>query len=227
MKRLTGTRRKRPARRRRPAARDRDTEQRVLDAAHRVLIRRGTAGARMQEIAAEAGVNQALLHYYFRNKDRLSKAVFRSAAAELLPRVVEVLASGMPLEDKVRQVVRVELDQLSRTPYLPGYILSEVHHHPERIIQLVGDVTGLTPGDLRPRIIAGVQAQIDAAVHAGAVRPIAAEQFLINLLSLCIFPFAARPMIMAIAGLDERGFAHFIDQRRDELADFFLRAVRP
>ena len=76
---------KRPRRRRISTAptRDGDTEQRILYAAHVVFLHRGTAGARMQDIASQAGVNQALLHYYFRSKDRLSEAVFRRAAAQL------------------------------------------------------------------------------------------------------------------------------------------------
>ena len=65
------------ARRPPPAGRDRDTEQRILDAAHRVFLRRGTAGARMQEIADEAAVNKALLHYYFRSKDEILFEVHR------------------------------------------------------------------------------------------------------------------------------------------------------
>jgi TetR/AcrR family transcriptional regulator len=64
-------------------------------------------------------------------------------------------------------------------------------------------------------------------VRAKTMRPITPEQFLVNLLSLCIFPFAARPMIMALLGLDERGFEQFIERRRQELAEFFLRALRP
>src|SRR5215470_18834221 len=71
--------------------RDGLTEQRILDAAHAVFVRRGTAGARMQEIAREAGVNQALLHYYFRTKDQLARAAFARAAAEFLPAVIDVL----------------------------------------------------------------------------------------------------------------------------------------
>src|SRR4051812_36402912 len=112
---------------------DGDTERRILDAAHRVFLRGGTAGARTQEIAAEAGVNSALLHYYFRSKERLATAVFRRAAGELFPVVAGVLISDLPLEDKVRKVITVELDQLSRTPYLPAYIISELAYHPERI----------------------------------------------------------------------------------------------
>src|SRR5262249_47769384 len=111
---------------------DGDTEQRILDAAHAVFVRRGTAGARMQEIAAEAGVNQALLHYYFRSKDQLARAAFERAGSQLMPAIIRVMASALPLEEKVAQVVGLELEHLSRAPYLPGYIIGEVAHHPER-----------------------------------------------------------------------------------------------
>src|SRR5215831_12710826 len=103
--------------------RDTDTESRILDAAHRVFVRSGTAGARTQEIAKEAGVNSALLHYYFRTRERLAEAVFRRAASQLMPAVIRILASDTPLDEKVAQVVEVELRQLSATPYVPGYIL--------------------------------------------------------------------------------------------------------
>src|ERR1700759_2581667 len=116
MKRLT---RKRAA----AAKRDGDTERRILDAAHAVFVWGGTAGARMQEIAAEAGVNQALLHYYFRNKEQLAQAAFERAAKGFMPAVVQVMASGGALEDKVRRVIELELEHLSRAPYLPGYII--------------------------------------------------------------------------------------------------------
>src|SRR3954449_2212338 len=79
--------------------RDGDTEQRILDAAHSVFVRRGTAGARMQEIAAAAGVNQALLHYYFRNKEQLAQAAFERAAQGFMPAVVQVIASDIGLEE--------------------------------------------------------------------------------------------------------------------------------
>jgi TetR/AcrR family transcriptional regulator len=207
--------------------RDGDTEQRILDAAHSVFLRHGTAGARMQDIAAEAGVNQALLHYYFRSKERLSEAAFRRAARQLLPRVIEVMASGEAIEGKVARVVNLELDHLSRAPYLPGYIISELTHRPERARQLISALAGMTPEDIRPKVLAALQKQIDAQVRAGTMRPIAPEQFMVNLISLCIFPFAARPMLFALLGFDQRAFERFIDQRRQELAPFFLRALRP
>src|SRR5262249_2664360 len=135
---------KRAKRRTRPArARDGRTEERILHAAHAIFLRRGTAGARMQEIAAEAGVNQALLHYYFRSKDRLARAAFERAAAQLLPAVLDVLTSEASLEDKVARIVELELGHLSRAPYLPGYIISEITHHPARVPELVAALTGM------------------------------------------------------------------------------------
>jgi TetR/AcrR family transcriptional regulator len=209
------------------ARRDVNTEQRILDAAHAVFVRTGTAGARMQEIAREAGVNSALLHYYFRSKQRLAEAVFHRAAAQLLPAVVSVLVSERPLTDKVKAIVDIELDRLSRTPYLPAYILSELAHHPERITQLVSAVTGAQPEALGRKLLRTVGGQIDAEVRARRMRRIAPQQFLVNLLSLCIFPFAARPLIAALMGLDDRAFARFIRERRETLPDFVLNALRP
>jgi TetR/AcrR family transcriptional regulator len=207
--------------------RDGDTGQRILDAAHAVFVRRGTAGARTQEIAKEAGVNSALLHYYFRTKERLAEAVFQRAAAELMPAVIRVLGSDAELEQKVEQVVDIELRQLLKTPYLPGYILSELAHHPERVRQLFSSATGMTPADVGRRVFKVLRKQIDTSVKAGRMHPIAPEQFAINLLALCVFPFAARPMVMALVGLDQAGFEQFINRRRKELAPFFLRALRP
>jgi TetR/AcrR family transcriptional regulator len=214
-------------RRRAAPARDGDTERRILDAAHTVFLRSGTAGARTQEIAAEAGVNSALLHYYFRSKERLAEAVFRRAAGELFPVVAGILASDLPIEDKVRKVIDVELERLSRTPYLPAYVISELAYHPERIHQLLAALTGERPDALGQTVLGRIQTQIRAEVRAGRMRQIAAEQFLVNLLSLCIFPFAAQPMFAAIFGLDGERFTRFIRDRRRELPEFFMKALRP
>ncbi len=211
-----------------PAARkDGDTEQRILDAAHAVFVRRGTAGARMQEIAAEAGVNQALLHYYFRNKEQLARAAFERAGKGFMPAVIQVIASAGELEDKVRRIVQLEIDHLKRAPYLPGYLIGEVTHHPERAAQLIGAVTGLTPPELGPRVLGTLKRQIDARVKAGAMRPIAPESFIVNLMALCVFPFAVRPMMQAMLGFDDKRFDQFLTRRIDDVPAFFLGALRP
>ena len=146
--------------------RDGQSEQRILDAARAVFIRRGTAGARMQEIAKEAGVNQALLHYYFRTKERLSSAVFLQFASRVFPAVVQVLGGDAPLDDKIDRVIALYLDNLSANPFLPGYLISELHHHPERVEQLLA-AAGAEPGRVMPSILKKLGRQIDEQVKAG------------------------------------------------------------
>ena len=206
---------------------DRETEQKILDAARSVFIRRGTAGARMAEIAREAGVNPALLHYYFRSKERLAGAVFENIASRIFPALAHTLGADVSLDEKIDRLVEVYLDNLSRHPFLPGYLLSELHHHPERVQELLAKAMGAQPSGLLPPLFQKLGAQIDERVAAGTMRPIAPEQFAINLISLCIFPFAARPMLRIVLGMDDDGFARFIEQRRTELPAFFRNALRP
>jgi len=201
-------------------------ERRILDAAAAVFLRRGTAGARMQEIADEAGVNHALLHYYYRSKDRLAQAVFVQAAARMMPAIASLMASDAPLEAKVEQAIAIEIDHLSRNPLLPAYLISELNHHPERVRQLVTSIAGTDPERVGRRVTTVLRRQIAERVRAGAMRPISAEAFMVNLMSLCIFPFAARPLIGAVLGLDARRFARFIDDRRASLPAFFLNGLR-
>lgn len=204
-----------------------ETEQRILDAARTVFLRNGTAGARMQEIAQEAGVNQALLHYYFRSKEGLSSAVFRQIATRFFPALVQTLADDISLDEKIERLVAVYLENLSRNPFLPGYLISELHHHPERVPQLLGSALGAEPGQVLPPLFEKLGEQINERVAAGTMRPIALEQFAINLISLCIFPFAARPMLSVVFGMDAAAFARFIEQRKTELPAFFRNALRP
>lgn len=209
------------------AARDGETERRILEAARRVFARRGSAGARMQEIAEEAGVNQALLHYYFRSKDGLARAVFREAAAKLFPGVLRILSSDEAIEVRVVQVVHHYIDTLRENPFLPGYVLGELSFHPERMASLALDTA--SPGDpTAPRqALAKLDRELAARAAAGELRRITADQFLVNLAALCVFPFAARPMVGAILGLDEPQWKRFLDARREELPRFILNSLRP
>ena len=207
--------------------RDKDTEQRILEAARTVFLRDGTAGARMQEIAREAGVNQALLHYYFRSKERLSAAVFQQVASRIFPALVQTLGANSSLDEKIDTLIGVYLDNLSANPFVPGYLISELHHHPQRVQQLLSIAIGAEPQTVMLPLLKNLEKQIDEQVRAGTMRRIQPQHLVINIVSLCIFPFAARPMLSIAFGLDDAAFARFISQRRKELPDFVRNALRP
>lgn len=198
---------------------EKESRQRILEAAHKIFLRRGTALARTQEIADEAGVNKALLHYYFGSKQKLAEEVFRNAVGDFFPRLFAILQADSPLEEKVGLVVDRYLDFLSARPYLPGYVASEMHAHPERIRAVFGQ-RGPVP-------VTVLRRQIEERVAAGAMRPIAVDQFVANLVALVVFPFIVRPALAILLEVDGDRFDAFVAERKRSLPEFFLNGLRP
>jgi TetR/AcrR family transcriptional regulator len=204
----------------RPAS-DLETRERILDAAHAVFTRKGTAGSRTQEIAAEAGVNKALVHYYFGTKAALADAIFERAMGTIMPRIFAILADpDRSIEQKVPAIVREQIDFHSARPYLAGYLISEMHAEPERIARLFARRGGRVPLEVLRR-------QLREGAKAGKIRQISAEQFVANLMGMLILPFAIRPALMEMLALDATRWRVFIEERRRLIPDFFMAGLRP
>lgn len=199
---------------------DLETRDRILDAAHTVFTRRGTASARTQEIAAEAGVNKALVHYYFGTKAALADAVFERALGTLVPIMWGILTDpGRTLEQKVPAIVKVQIDFHTRNPFFAGYLISELHAEPDRMAELMTR-RGPIPLDV-------LRTQLREAARAGRIRPMSAEQFVANMMGLLFFPFAVRPALMHLLSLDDSGWRAFLGERRRTLPGFILAGLRP
>ena len=204
-----------------PPKADLETRERILDAAHIIFVRKGTAASRTQEIAAQAGVNKALVHYYFGTKAALADAIFERALGTIMPRIFGILAdSNRSIEEKVRAIAKEQIDFHSARPYLAGYLLSELHAEPDRIARLMMRRGGPVPLDV-------LRKQLRDAAKAGTIREISAEQFVANLMGLLIFPFAIRPALVELLSLDATRWRAFIDERRRLVPDFFLAGLRP
>jgi AcrR family transcriptional regulator len=211
----SSTRQSRPA----PAA-ELETRERILDAAHTVFLRKGTANSRTQEIADAAGVNKALVHYYFGTKAALADAIFARALGTIAPRIFGILADpNRSIEEKVPDIVREQIAFHSTRPYLAGYLLSEMYAEPDRIARVISG-QGAAPLDV-------IRRQLREAARAGKMRPISAEQFVVNLMGLLIFPFAIRPALGVILSLNDARWPAFLEERRRLLPDFFLAGLRP
>jgi TetR/AcrR family transcriptional regulator len=200
-----------------------DTKARILDAADAVFTRRGIDGARMQEIADRARVNKALLHYHFRSKDELARAVWLRIASSLLPQIFETMTSDAALDGKIDRFVDAYLTRLQRHPYIPAYILGEIARRPELVSALFSSGRGAAAR----RMVRKLREQIAEEVGKGRMAPVTAEQFMVTLLGACVFPFAARPLIGAALGIGPRAFGGFIERRRKELPAFLKRGLRP
>src|SRR5271156_3051845 len=106
---------------------DLPAEQRILAAAKKVFLLKGMDGARMQDIADEAGINKALLHYYFRSKEKLFEVIFREAMDQLFPRIIGILNADKPLFDKIESFCGEYVGMLLNNPYLPMFVMNEVN----------------------------------------------------------------------------------------------------
>jgi AcrR family transcriptional regulator len=206
---------------------DENTEQRILQAARNVFVRRGTAGARMQEIAEEAGVNQALLHYYFRSKDRLAAAVFREAAGRLVPSVAALVGGEGTIEEKVERFVHLYIDMVRDSPFLPGYVVSELHHHPERVKAMMSEAAGARVEEIARVFVQRLDAQLKQRAAEGTMRPITPQQFVVSVMGLVVMPFLGRPILTTLLDAEDGAFDRFLDERRADLPGFIMNAMRP
>jgi AcrR family transcriptional regulator len=203
-----------------PTTDDQQTRERILDAAHAVFLRKGTAGARTQEIANEAGVNKALVHYYFGTKAALADAIFERSMGALTPLIFGILADEhRTIEQKVREIVRAQIAFHTAHPYVAGYMISEMHAEPQRMVDLVAKRGG-PPLEV-------IRRQLREAADSGAMRSISPEQFVVNMMGLLIFPFALRPGLSVMLHFDQDRWAAFMEERGRLLPDLILAGLRP
>jgi TetR/AcrR family transcriptional regulator len=113
---------------------DPGAEERILAAAKKVFTTKGMAGARMQDIADEAKINKALLHYYFRDKDKLFEVVFLEEAQKFFPKINGIFNSDAPLFEKIENFVNEYIDEMQENPYLPWFVMNEINRDPDQFM---------------------------------------------------------------------------------------------
>lgn len=195
-----------------------DTEAQILHAAENVFQKKGMDGARMQEIADEAGINKAMLHYYYRSKQLLFEAVFSSAFSLLAPQLNRILNDDSSIEDKVRNFTHNYISFISKHPYLPNFIIQELNRNPKFFEKIQQNVAFPTFDKFKT--------QVSLEVENGILKPIDGEQLFINIISLNLFPFTARPLIKGFLKIDDKGFKQLMEQRKHEVSEFIINSIK-
>jgi len=198
---------------------DQSTEERIMTAARKVFLAKGLAGARMQDIADEAGINKALLHYYFRNKQKLFEMIFMEAAQKLFPKINFIFESNMPLFEKIEYFADEYITVMVENPYLPSFVLNEINQDPVSFFKRLNEKFGFPDPALFLK-------QIEREIKKRTIKRINPVQLLMNMLSLCIFPFMAKPMFQLRMGLGETEFREFMNQRKKEVPRFIIDSIK-
>src|SRR6218665_678473 len=165
---------------------DTSTEERIMEAAKEVFMKYGLYGARMQDIADMAGINKALLHYYFRNKERLFDKVFESALSRYFEQLSVFANSSLPIKERLFLYVDSIIDFYAEYPQMSMFIIKEIGNHPE----LFREKIAAAKRNKNIRLIP----ELEEAIKNGEVHKFDTSMFMVNLQSLCCYPFLASPM---------------------------------
>jgi AcrR family transcriptional regulator len=198
---------------------DKKTEEKILEAATSVFVEKGKAAARMQEIADEAGINKALLHYYYRSKDKLFESVFTIVVKQLLaPRVIKIMQSEDDIFELIRKFSDFYISALIKNPFIPLFVIEEINKNPNRMSAAV----------LKSGIpINEVIGKFEKAMDDGIIRRMDPRQIIVNLISMCIFPFAARNMVVPIIFQNKKSdYQKFLTDRRKMVAEFIIQSIK-
>ena len=193
------------------------TEDKILEAATNVFVSKGMEGARMQEIADEAGINKALLHYYFRSKEHLFEAIFAEIIKFAFPKITQIVQSDEPIVTKIEQVIDAYIDLLIKHPFIPGFVIKELNRDPSGLFKMVMKF------GLNPQVVFD---QIQLAMDRGEIIKMRPRHLAANIISMCIFPFAARPIISFVLFKDDqKALETFYAERAEVIKQFVINAI--
>jgi AcrR family transcriptional regulator len=197
---------------------DKQTEEKIFEAATDVFVEKGMDGARMQDIATHAGINKALLHYYFRTKDKLFNKVFEKIAGRMFSKFAPVFDENLSLEDKIRFFFDAHISFLKDNPRLPGFILNEINRNPARIKKLLSTI------EFR-KIWTLLYAQHKNELDKYNISEENLPQIMTTIASMSVFPFAARGILEGIFQNMGINFDKYIEERKVFAADFVIKAI--
>ncbi len=195
-----------------------DTETKIKEAAKRVFLSNGYDGTKTRQIAEEAGVNIALVNYYFRSKEQLFKAIYMETFASFFGTMIQLLNEATPLEVKVWKIVDKYTDFLMDNPLMPQFVLAEFGKNSTSLFKEL-DVKSILKS-------ARLSQQLRDEAEAGNIRAIEPLQFVILLMGNIAFPFVAHPVISYIGDLDDAGFRAFVETRKTMVPEMIMGYLR-
>ncbi|MGH9454960.1 MAG: TetR/AcrR family transcriptional regulator [Terriglobia bacterium] len=175
---------------RRPA----DAHAAILTAAEGIFAESGLAGARTEEIAKRAGVNKALLYYYFKSKDGLYRAVLEMYREEFHSQAFEIFSSHEPVRKQLLRYVNLQFDFISSKPHYPRIIQRLMTTGPRSVEQFLSKYSAPLYHNLARLIQKGVE--------NGELRCVDPHHTVYSLVALINFYFAAAPIVKSVTHID-------------------------
>ncbi len=197
---------------------DASTQDRILEAARKVFVEKGMAGARMQDIANEAGINKALLHYYFTSKDMLFEQIFSNTSKTFIPHVNELLQSDIPLFEKIEHICADYISMVMRNPFMPLFLINEVNKQSSDFLKRMW-------GKQKPDLSKFIE-QVQQEVKKGTIKSIHPAHLYMNIMSMCVFPFLGKPMMQFMTKLTDKEFNQLMEERKKLVSQLIIDSIK-
>jgi len=194
-----------------------NTEQIILEAAEKIFLDKGYAATKTMEIAQEAGINHAMLHYYFRTKENLFNKIFENKVQYFLSSFSTTFNQELPFREKVRLSVETHFDFIGTNPKLPMFIMRELVSNKEKrefILQNMLPKGLITFNELAQTI--------KDEVEKGNIQPVNPVDLIINIASLNVFAYITGQIYF---DTDETGLKAYLEQRKKNNVEVILKSL--
>ena len=182
------------------------TEILIKETAKRIFFQKGLLNATTQQIADEAGVNRALIHYYFRSRDQLFKTVLEEAVNESRNKVDAIFNSEESFKVKISKYLDVFIDRNAEFPYMQNFIITEIMQDPEKLKEHFSRK--------RNHMLKHIVPHLKKEIESGSMEPIDPEHFIVNMMSMCSYPLVAKPFIQNMFSYDDKMYRKFLKERK-------------
>lgn len=196
-----------------------DVRNRIIGVSRDIFMKKGFKGTTVREIAAAAGVNVAMVNYYFQSKGNLFEAIFEESFGILVSRIFSAVDSDLPFFEMLRKWVYSYYEVLKEFPQMPVFVMTELsrnHETFEERLRLKNPY----------QIYAKLAIRISEEEKKGVIRKISVPDFLLNIASLCIFPFVFGPVATAFLNMPEKEYEEMLDAHKENVVEFIINAIR-
>ena len=196
-----------------------EAQQKIIDAARRLFIKKGFKATTVRDIAALSGTNVAMVNYYFSSKENLFNSIFEESFSILLQKIFSIMDSDLPFFELIHKWISSYYDMLLEYPDLPIFVLNELAKNSDKL----GEFFKLK----NPyQLYAKLAIRINEEEKNGTIRKLPLSDFFLNILSLSVFPFIAKPMVKQFLNLSEKDCSEMLNNHRDFVVDFIIRAIK-
>ena len=199
-----------------------NTEQMILETAERLFLEKGFAMTSTTEIAREVGCNQAMVHYYFRTKEKLFEHIFEKKMKNFITPFLQADSGNLPFEEQLKNLIEAHFDFIKNNPKIPFLFFNELLTNPKRLESLKNKIA-----DLPQSVIFKLDRDLQAEIEKGTIRPISIIDLLISILSLNVMIFLISPVLKNITNVADKDFNQIIESRRMENVLIILRSLKP